>query len=132
MQSKASINGMILHAVENRENDANGRRLALFLNDNLLDHAPKLDGFYSLELKEIHVVINWMYSTNENPMLQDFIGISHISNPTNIVEWIPRKSFLPFVTAVQKPAFPDNTNIFNCPVGSFQPKRIVYLSSDAD
>jgi hypothetical protein len=127
MQSKASINGMILHAIENSENDANGRRLALFLNYNLLDHASKLDGFYSLDLREIHDVINWMYSTNENPTLQDFLGISHLSNPTNIVDWIPRQSFLPLVTAGQKPVFADKTNTFNNLVGSFEPQRTLYL-----
>jgi hypothetical protein len=132
MQSKASINGMILHAIENPESDVNGRRLALFLNYNLLDHAPKLEGFYSLELKESHDVINWMYSaTNENPALRDFLGISHVSNPTNIVDWVPRQSFLPLVTAGQKPVFADNTNTFNGLIGSFEPQRTVYLPLEA-
>src|SRR5579859_6612042 len=132
MQGKASVSRMISQASKDPENDVNGRRLALFLDYNLLDHAPKLDGFYSLELREIYDVVGWMYSTtNENPTLRDFLGVSHISNPTNIVDWIPRQSFLPMVTAGQKPVFADNTNTFYNLVGSFEPQRTVYLPLEA-
>jgi hypothetical protein len=128
MQSRASLNRMIFDAFENPENDLNGRRLGLFLNYNILDHAPKFDGFYSLDLKEFYELLQRVY-TARNPMskLKDFLGISHISNPTNVVDWIPRNSFLPFVTAGQKPVFASDMSIFNSLGDGFQPERTVYL-----
>ncbi|HEX4646647.1 MAG TPA: hypothetical protein VH598_13670, partial [Verrucomicrobiae bacterium] len=106
MPSKASFRRMLYDSTGSFEQDINGRRLALFLNCNLLDHACKLDGFYSLDVKEFGAVLKAVYAP-QNPMskLRDFLGVAYTTNPTNIVDWVPRTSFLPLVTAGQKPVF---------------------------
>ena len=79
---------MIARLSSNQEVDTFGRRLSLFLDYNLLDHAAKFDGFYALDLKEHQEVFTRLYSaTNSCAKLQDFLGISHVNNPTNVVDW---------------------------------------------
>src|SRR5260370_183275 len=67
MPSKASFRRMLYDSTGSLEQDITGRRLALFLNCNVLDHACKLDGFYSLDLKEFCAVLKAVY-TPRNPM----------------------------------------------------------------
>jgi hypothetical protein len=132
MQSKASFRKMIYDSTGSLEQDINGRRLAMFLDCNILDHACKLDGFYSLNVKEFGMVLKAVYSPR-NPMskLRDFLGVAYITNPTNVVDWIPRNSFLPLVTAGQKPVFVTDTNIFNSLGDGFEPEHTVYLPLEA-
>ncbi|HEX4644819.1 MAG TPA: hypothetical protein VH598_04360, partial [Verrucomicrobiae bacterium] len=132
MPSKASIRRMLYDSMGGPEQDVTGRRLTQFLNCNVLDHASKLDGFYSLYLKEFSQVLIAVYSP-ENPMskLRDFLGVAYTTNPTNIVDWVPRTSFLPLVTAGQKPVFIGDTNLMESLGDGFQPERIVYLPAEA-
>jgi hypothetical protein len=132
MPSKASIRKMLYDSMGDPEQDVTGRRLTQFLNCNVLDHASKLDGFYSLYLKEFSQVLIAVYSP-ENPMskLRDFLGVAYTTNPTNIVDWVPRTSFLPLVTAGQKPVFIGDTNLMESLGDGFQPERVVYLPAEA-
>jgi hypothetical protein len=132
MQRKSSIRRMLYDSTGSPQEDMTGRRLALFLNCNILDHASKLDGFYSLYLKEFGLVLVAVYSP-ENPMskLRDFLGVAYTSNPTNVVDWIPRNSFLPLVTAGQKPVFVADTNLLANLGDGFEPERMVYLPLEA-
>ena len=71
-------------------------------------------------------------TTNEASKLKDFLGISHISNPTNILDWIPRNSFLPMITAGQKPVFANSAETLKSVIGDkFEPLRFVYLPLEA-
>ena len=111
MQSKASLWRLLSTGTPDMQADITGRRLSLFMNLNLLDGVPKFDGFYALDLKDFLDVFKHVYfTTNEAPRLKDFLGISHTSNPTNVVDWVARGSFLPLVTAGQKPVFADGPN----------------------
>ncbi|MDB6021048.1 MAG: hypothetical protein JWQ04_905, partial [Pedosphaera sp.] len=125
LQSKASLLKMLTASSGDPEADTTGRRLSLLMNYNLLDHAAKLDGFYSLDLKEFSEVSRLVnYLTNDSSNLKDFLMISHLSNPTNAVDWITRDSFQPLVTAGQKPVFVTPTNELNALVdGRFDPRH---------
>jgi Bacterial membrane protein YfhO len=115
------------------ELDINGRRLALFLNFNLLDHAAKVDGFYPLDLKDCYQV--WekaLMGTNQVPGLKDFLGISLTSDPANPVGWKPRDSFLPMVTAGQKPLFTGDAETYAALFDAgFEPSQLVFLPEEA-
>jgi hypothetical protein len=92
---------MLAPGTKDAEQELYGRRLSLSMNFHLLDHAAKFDGFYSLDLKEFLEVFKQVYfKTNEATKLKDFLGISHVSNPTNVVDWVSRDSFLPLISSV--------------------------------
>ncbi|HZQ45890.1 MAG TPA: hypothetical protein VFC07_02665, partial [Verrucomicrobiae bacterium] len=108
-----------------------GRRLALFLNYNLIDHVPKSDGFFSLNLREMER-LTWQLmpatTNNDLPALKDFMSVSHIINPTNPVAWIARDTFLPLITAGQKPIFmPDDAALREVMGPAFAPAKFVCL-----
>jgi hypothetical protein len=133
MQTTASMWKMFLSGSTNAEIDVNGRRLTLFQNFNLLDHAAKIDGFYPMDLTDSLRVCEETYlGTNEAPGLKDFLGISLMSDPANPVGWKPRDSFLPMVTAGQKPVFAGGKETFAALFDpGFDPSRVVYLPEAA-
>ncbi len=124
---------MVTRLAGDQETDTYGRRLSLFVDLNLLDYAAKFDGFHSLDLKEFGAVFNLVYfATNKPVRLQDFLGISKVNNPTNEVDWVARDSFLPMITAGQKPVFAADTNTFAAlDDARFEPLRTVYLPLEA-
>ncbi len=129
MQSRDSFWRMLSSHFDNPEVDTNGRRLSQFLDFNLLDHVPKFDGFYSLDLKEFSDIFRHAYfGTNTASRLKDFLGISHVTNPTNVVDWVVREGWLPLLTAGQAPVFAAEADTLNAVLSeSFEPQRIVYL-----
>jgi hypothetical protein len=133
MESKAAFWKMLSSGSTDLATDTRGRRLALSMNLNLLDHAAKFDGFYSLELKEyFDLLLFAYYSTNEARGLQDFVGASLVSSPTNAVEWVSRPSALPLITGGQQPVFTERAETINALIGDrFEPRRTVYLPPEA-
>ena len=129
LQSKESFWRMLAPGTKDAEQELYGRRLSLSLNFNLLDHAAKFDGFYSLDLKEFLEVFKQVYfTTNEATKLKDFLGISHVSNPTNVVDWVSRDSFLPLITAGQQPAYAASADTLTALMSDgFEPRRTVFL-----
>ena len=132
METLAAMNTMHSIALGKPAADYNCRRLALFDNCNLLDDVPKLDGFFSLFLKESDQVLSQLYGADAQGIdlkgLKDFLGVSQISNPTNAMDWNPRDSFLPLVTAGQKPIFAESTNsLLAVTRTNFEPRELVYL-----
>jgi len=105
-------------------------RLAYFADCNLLDGVPKTDGFLSLASREADEVNTLLYgSTNADfPRLEDFMGVSQTSDPENIYQWHPRKTFLPLVTAGQKPVFLDDAKALQALAqNDFDGSKIVFL-----
>ncbi len=129
MQGRESFWRMLSSVVADPEVDTDSRRLAQFLNFNLLDHVPKFDGFYSLDLKNFSDLFQQVYfGTNPASRLCDFLGISHVTSPSNIVDWVVRGSCRPMVTAGQTPVFADDAETLKAVLGEdFQPQRTVYL-----
>ena len=133
LESQDSFWKMFSTGLSDPDTDTYFRRRALPLDMNLLDHVAKFDGFYSLDLKQhVEVFKRVFFTTNDAPKLKDFAGISHVSNPTNVFDWVARDSFLPIVTAGQKPVFVADPEalgaIFS---GAFEPRRTVYLPPEA-
>lgn len=113
--------------------DIFGRRLSLSCDYNLLDHVPLTDGFFALWLKNYSQVFRRaFFATNEPSKLEAFLGVSHVTNPTNILEWTPRNSFLPMITAGQKPIFAPDTEVLPALFSrKFKPLQVVYLPMEA-
>jgi Bacterial membrane protein YfhO len=108
-------------------------RLSYFSDCNLLDDVPKTDGFLSLCPREADDVNTLLYdSTNDFPRLDDFMGVSQISDAKKIYEWQPRKTFLPLVTAGQKPYFFDDVSTWHAlSQSNFYGDKLVILPEDA-
>jgi len=117
-------------AVTNPKNNFLAKRIGYCANVNLLDAVPKVDGFYSLTPREFDSLLSVIYSaTNGNwSALEDFMGVSQYTSPTNILAWQPRSSFLPLITAGQKPVFLDDTNtLWTFGRNDFNPAKTVFL-----
>jgi hypothetical protein len=111
MQTLASLNKMYWGGQDDPTADVYGHRVTLYDDINVLDHIPKLDGFYSLYLREVNTVITDLYlSSNDVPHLKDFLGIARINPPTNSLEWVARDSYAPLITAGQEAYFGDDAH----------------------
>jgi hypothetical protein len=111
-------------------NDYIVSRAGLFSNCNLLDQIPKVNGFYSLYPREIHDVVNAIYqSTNQSlPRLFDFLAVSQITRPGEVFEWTNRTSFLPMVTAGQRPVIADPPATLEALTQpGFDPRTVAYV-----
>jgi hypothetical protein len=97
------------------------------MNFNLLDGIPKVDGLFPLELR------GWSGITSLYPSgLLDFLGVSHMSSRTNALEWVERGSFLPMITAGQKPEFVETEVALKRMFSpGFTPQREVFLPPEA-
>ena len=107
-----------------------GNRLGLFSNCNLLDDIPKVNGFFSLFLREADQVVSLLYASQkiEIPHLLDFLNVSHITAPDKLFDWEARTNCLALVTAGQQPLFADETNTLQALSSpEFTPQEIVYL-----
>ena len=107
-----------------------GNRLGLFSNCNLLDDIPKLNGFFSLYLREADQVWELLYLSGNTNLahLQDFLNVSHITEPGTLFDWLTRTNFLPFVTAGQLPVFTDDPAALGALAApDFSPRKVVYL-----
>ncbi|HEX4646833.1 MAG TPA: hypothetical protein VH598_14615, partial [Verrucomicrobiae bacterium] len=132
LENAEAQSSVMFRFVKKASDDYLGRRLSFFGDCNLLDDVPKVGGFYSLYLRECQTVLDpFVRSTNEPPALLDFLGVSQISNPTNALDWDSRGSFLPLVTAGQKPVFAgDAATLSELTAPDFDQRRVVYLPSE--
>ncbi len=134
MQSQSSHFKLDFGAVANRVDDVYGARLTVFDNLNLLDDVPKVDGFYSLYLRQMNDVVDWLYyrATNDLPKLKDFMNVSHTTSATNEMEWTVRPTFMPLVTGGQQPIFVDDSAALKILLGSgFDGRKAIYLPPEA-
>lgn len=107
---------------------------ACLLSDcNLIDHVPKVNGFFSLYLREPHEVTRRLYgSTNYNLPLLDFLGVSQLSHAQELFAWQHRTNAMPFVTAGQVPVFISASESLDAVfAGDFDPRRVAYLPPEA-
>lgn len=108
---------------------------AVFLSDcNLLDNFPKVDGFFSLYLRESSRVLRLLDASSgaELASLEDFLGVSQTIAPGKIFDWMPRTTFLPIVTAGQEPIFAEDQTAFSA-IGQTNVdfRKVVYLPPEA-
>jgi hypothetical protein len=112
MLSPAAALELTRFAVSDAQNNLLAKRLGYCANANLLDGVPKVDGFFSLTPREFDSLLSLVYSaTNGNwSHLEDFLGVSQTTAPDKLLDWQPRQSSQPLVTAGQRPFFLDDTN----------------------
>jgi len=119
-------------------NDYVVSRLGLYINCNLLDEIPKVDGIFSLYLRAPNRIEEGLLKASRDPgqelaPLLDFLGVSHITAPGEFFNWTNRPAALPFVTAGQRPVFADDNAIFRSLASlSFAPRETVYLPLEAE
>jgi len=100
-------------AVSDPKNNFLAKRLGYCANVNLLDAVPKVDGFFSLTPRAFDGLLSALYSVTNVDWtgLNNFMGVSQYTAPTNFLAWEPRTNFLPLVTIGQKPVvFPENAD----------------------
>jgi Bacterial membrane protein YfhO len=115
------------------KNNFLAKRLGYCANCNLLDGVPKVEGFFSLTPRENNDLISLLYSTtNDYPRLDDFMGVSQITAPDEMYDWQARQTFLPLVTAGQKPIFlDDESTLRGLTAGDFDGGNVVFLPPEA-
>jgi hypothetical protein len=110
------------------------RRLGFCANCNLLDEIPKVDGFFPLCPRELFLIHSLLYASEKEdfPRLRDFLSVSQVTAPREFNEWSARPTFLPMVTAGQKPVFLEENEIRRQFVeDSFDAAKTVLLEPEA-
>lgn len=123
-----------LTSTANELNHYLGQRLGLFSNCNLLDDIPKVNGFFSLYLREANVVCARLYRSGspELPKLLDFLGVAYVTTPGKLMDWTYRDTFMTMVTAGQRPLFRDDAAALRSMTApDFDPRRFVFLPPEA-
>ncbi len=130
MVSPSAAERFINFATGDPQNNFLAKRIGYCANINLLDGVPKTDGFFSLTPRESDDLQSILYgSTNASfPRLEDFMGVSQITMPGEILQWRARPAFLPLVTAGQKPVFLDDADTLSALTqSSFDGSKVVFL-----
>ena len=130
MVSPMAANAFIHFASGDPKRNFLAKRAGYCANVNLLDAVPKVDGFFSLTPRENDDLLSLFYTTTnaDYPQLEDFLGVSQITASGEMFKWQARTTFLPLVTAGQKPVFLDEAGTLR---GLTQPdfdgRKIVFL-----
>jgi hypothetical protein len=109
-------------------------RMVFLANCNLLDQAPKVDGFFSLYLRETDKVLS-LFDTNAEPglgQLEDVMAVSQTIAPGRVFDWAPRPSYVPWFSAGQAPVFAGEEATLRAladPKSDFH--KVVYLPPEA-
>lgn len=109
-------------------------RLGLFSNCNLLDRIPKLNGFFSLFIREHEQIREALYASAEPPPqpLLNFLGVSHITRTNTLFEFEACPDFMPLITSGQHPAFDAPTNLLTRVLSPEWDPRAVAWFAEAD
>jgi hypothetical protein len=109
-------------------------RSVFLANCNLLDNLPKVDGFFSLNLRESDKVL-WLLDSRTSQQLdrlEDLLSVSETIAPGKVFDWIPRTNYIPIVSVGQAPVFADDARTFDAiEQGSADFRKVVYLPIEA-
>lgn len=116
-----------------------GYRADLFKNCNLLDCGttnatdyiciPKVNGFYSLHLREQAAVGKLLYSEPLPISLAQFTGVSQVTSYEHLFGWDAFPDAMPMATIGQQPIFADDATALEL-LRDFKPRDAVVLPSD--
>ena len=109
-------------------------RLAVYADCNLLDAVPKVDGFFSLYLREESTIDRILYaSTNYSfPGLMDFLCVTQISDPNAPTRWTKRTNSLPLIQSGGRIQFANREQTLRTLVSDeFDPRSLVLLPENA-
>lgn len=112
-----------------------GQRAVLLANCNLLERIPKVNGFFTLHLREEYSVESLLYEEPDRrfPAMENFLGVSQTTSSTQLFKWNERTNFLPMATIGQKPVFADDATILSAIASpQFDSRKTVYLPRDAE
>ena len=137
--SRAMISPMaaikfVQFASGNPKNNFLAKRAGYCGNVNLLDAVPKVDGFFSITPRESDDVLSLFYATTnaDFPRLEDFMGVSQITALDEFYHWQSRPTYLPLVTAGQKPVFLNDADTLRAlTLPDFDGSKVVFLSPEA-
>src|SRR6266404_5150896 len=110
------------------------KRLGYFADCNVLDGVPKVDGFFSLYPRASDDLFSAIYgSTNLSfPHLADFMSVSQITAPGEFFKWTARDTFLPLVTAGQRPLYFDDADLLHATLATnWDGRKLVCLPQEA-
>jgi hypothetical protein len=111
-----------------------GRRYGLLANCNLLDNVPKCDGFFPLYVSS-YAALFYNFYRDDQPAdgLLDFLGVSEkLDTLDGHMDWRPRTTFLPLLTAGQLPHFADGLDALQRLTNAdFNPRHEVVLPAVA-
>lgn len=130
MVSPFAVKTMLFTGPTNAMEEYLWHRMGMMANCNLLEGIPKVDGFYSLYLRDERPVRLALYPPNDSypEALADFTGVAFVTAPGRIVEWIARTNHLPLASAGQQPIFADGPTTLSALVDArFDARRVVYL-----
>jgi len=109
-------------------------RIVFLANCNLLDDLPKVDGFFSLNLRESDKVL-WLLDSRTGPKLdnlEDLLSVSQTIAPGKVFDWMPRSNYIPIVSLGQTPVFADDPAAFEAiEKGAEDFRKVVYLPAAA-
>src|SRR5205085_1698374 len=110
-----------------------GYRRMLLSDCNLIDGVPKVNGFYSLYLREADELTRRLYRTpNHHLPLLDFLGVTQITDDESVFAWHTRTNAMPLVSAGQAPMFHAAAEVLDGVLAQdFDPRRTVYLPPSA-
>lgn len=127
--AEAGFTGFI---VSDPKNNFLVKRLGYFCNCNLLDRVPKVNGFFSLYPSHSSDITSIMYSTTDiYPKILDFLSVSELTKSGQNVSWVTRDTWLPEITAGQRPIFLDRARtLAELTSTSFDPANVVMLTTN--
>ena len=108
-----------------------GFRQARFANCNLLEASAKLDGFYSLYLKEeseLREQFEKLHDSSSLPLAR-FLGVTQISDPNTLFAWAQHFNAMPLITGGQLPVYLDHSrDLTSLLTQNFDPATTLLLS----
>jgi hypothetical protein len=109
-------------------------RIVFLANCNLLDDLPKVDGFFSLNVRESDKVL-WLLDSRTGgklDSLEDLLSVSQTIAPGKVFDWVPRTNYIPIVSLGQAPVFADDQAAFAAiENGAADFRKFVYLPPEA-
>jgi hypothetical protein len=136
MLSGAAEQKMLYNCIPDFSADVTAQRLAEWYNFNLLDGIPKVNGAVPLHPRFFDAVEKRLYYTPGVVVgsgMMDFLSVVWMSSPESAIDWVARTSYLPMLTAGQKPVFASDEQGLRAMVDeSFRPGEEVYLSTDTE
>lgn len=134
MLDPASTEKMDHLMFETEERDITATRLSLYCNANLINRIPKVDGFFSLYLRESAQLIDTIYADTNRvfPALEKVLAVSHKNVPGNPMSWRQEKDFSPWIVAGRRAEFVSADKTLRRLVSSdFDPDRVILLPESA-
>ena len=135
MISPAAEQALLRSSVKEHEKNFMVKRLAEWSNLNVLDRIPKVNGSSTLQVREQKQVETLLYGATNRLFdgLMDFLGVTQITAPGQVLDWAGRTNSLPLVTAGQRPVFMDGTNALTVlAADDFNPRETVCLPREIE